>query len=161
MISWGRIGRAGWRQRWWVAVLAFVSVGLVVGSAAAIAQKRARTPDLVVRSLSKPPASVAGGATFRSTVSIANVGRRAARRSPVRFLGASPAFAEKGGSYTRVYLSRNARKDSGDVALSPAWLVPALQAGKVARHTWLVRVPTATATGLWFVIACADATHLV
>src|SRR5204862_7483516 len=107
--------------------------------------KRAPSADLVVRSLSKPPASVARGATFRSTVSIANVGRRAGRRSPVRLLGASLASAQRSGSYTRVYLSRNARKDGGDVALTPAWRAPALQAGTIARHTWTVRVPRATA----------------
>ena len=161
MTRWGRLRPRPLGQRWRLVCLGVASVGLLVGSAAATAQKRAPIADLVDRSVSNPPASVVRGASFSSTVSVANVGRRAARRAPIRILGASPAVVQKTGSYTQVYLSRNARKDSGDVALSPAWLVPALRAGKVARHTWRVRIPTATGTGVWFVIACADATHVV
>ena len=157
MGSWGRARRSRWR----VIGLGVASLALLVGSAAAMAQKRAPSADLVVRSVSKPPASVARGASFSAKVSVANVRRQATRRAPVQPLGASTARAQRTGSYTRLYLSRNARKDSGDVALSPAWPAPALKAGKVARHSWRMRVPNATATGVWFVIACADATHVV
>src|SRR4051794_38195578 len=103
MTGWGQTGREGQRPHWWIGVLALVSVGLVVGSAAALAQKRVpvRKPDLVVRSVSRPPASIPPGSTFTSAFSIGNDGRLKAGRSSVR-----------------EYLSRNARKDGRDVALS-------------------------------------------
>jgi hypothetical protein len=47
------------------------------------------------------------------------------------------------------------------VALSGEWRAPALKRGEAVRHTARARVPSGTATGLWFVVVCADATRAV
>jgi hypothetical protein len=98
-----------------------------------------------VRSLANPPASVERGGSFTSALRVVNLGARAARRSTVRG-----------------YLSRDSRKSSGDIPLQPARRVPRLKPGKVTRRsTVIVRVPRATSTGPWFLIACADAARIV
>ena len=61
----------------------------------------------------------------------------------------------------RGYLSRDSRKSKKDILLKPGKLASALKPGKSKRHTMIVRVPQGTATGLWFLIACADASHVV
>jgi hypothetical protein len=116
----------------------------VVGAAPGAPHGRAGRADLRVRSLSNPPASVERGAQFTSTLRVANLGMRTARRSTVRG-----------------YLSRDSRKSSGDAPLPPARSVAPLKPGKATRRTVIARVPRGTSTGQWFLIACADAARIV
>ena len=117
---------------------------VVVGAASGAEDRRASGADLKVRALSNPPASVERGGPFTSALRVANLGRRTARRSTVRG-----------------YLSRDSRKSRGDIPLQPARAVPRLRPGKAARRGVIARVPRATSTGLWFLIACADAARIV
>ena len=57
---------------------------LVAGSASGASLGRTRGADLTVRSLSNPPASIERGATFRSALTVPNLGTRTARRSAPR-----------------------------------------------------------------------------
>jgi hypothetical protein len=117
---------------------------LVLAAAAGTADGRAGKPDLRVRSLSNPTAVVARGGPVRAALRVANVGTRTARRSTVRG-----------------FLSRDTRKSRSDVPLQPARSVPRLKPGRTTRRTLIARVPRATPTGRWFLIACADAARMV
>jgi Glycosyl hydrolases family 16/CARDB len=125
------------------AIAALICVLLLVVGVASGAP-RGRKPDLRVRALSNPPASVERGGRLTSALRVANVGTRTARRSTVRG-----------------FLSRDSRKSRGDIALQPARWVPRIKPGKTMRRTMIARVPRATSTGLWFHIACADAARIV
>jgi hypothetical protein len=122
-----------------VAIPGLFALALVAGSAAAIEHKSVRRPDLVMWSLASPPEFLAPGASFTSRLTVANVGRARSARSSVR-----------------AYLSRDSRKGKGDVLLASASGVPTLKRGKAVSRRAVLRVPSATATGLWFLIACAD-----
>lgn len=127
------------------AVLLAVAVGLalvgllVVGDAGAAAAKR---PNLVVPTITDPPASADAGDTFRI-------------RSVVKNLG--PAKA--GASTVRLYLSRDKVQGSGDLVVAGG-RVGALLRGRSVIVDATVRVPK-QARGSYHVITCADAARKV
>ena len=103
------------------------------------------TADMVVAALSDPPATAAASSSFSVTDTTANAG----------VSGSAPS------SSTRYYLSTNALRDAGDVLLSGTRAVPALTAGASSSGTIAVTIPTATAVGAYFLLACADDTGQV
>jgi hypothetical protein len=135
----GQLRPASARLSAGVATLALLWVPLVVGSASAAAQKPARGPDLVVRSLSNPPSSLAPGVAFTTTFKVANGGVRNSPRSQAR-----------------AYLSRDARQGKGDIRLAPPLSVVSLRPGKAVRRGGAVTIPVATTTGRWSLIVCSD-----
>ncbi len=103
------------------------------------------TADLVVTALSDPPATAAASSSFAVTDTTQNAG----------VTGSAP------GSSTRYYLSTNTVRDAGDVLLAGARAVPSLVAGATSSGTVTVTIPTATAVGSYFLLACADDTAQV
>ena len=95
--------------------------------------------DLVVTALSAPPATVTRGTTFTVTDTVANAGGTAARSST-----------------TRYFLSRDPVRSSADRLLADGRTVPALDGGASSTSAVTLKVPKATPTGTWFLVACAD-----
>jgi subtilase family serine protease len=105
----------------------------------AAAQVAVTAADLVEDEVTFTPGSVALGATFAVTDSVRNA-------------GGFPALA----SISKVFLSLDLVKGSGDRALEGNRAIAALAAGEIDTGTRVVRVPTNLAPGAYFVIACAD-----
>jgi subtilisin family serine protease/subtilase family serine protease len=103
------------------------------------------TADMVVTAVSDPPATAAASSSFPVTDTTQNAG----------VSGTAPA------SSTRYYLSLNTLRDAGDVLLTGARAVPALNAGITSSGTVTVTIPTSTAVGAYFLLACADDTGQV
>ena len=101
-------------------------------------------PDLTETAVSNPPATIAAGSFFSVTDTVQNVGN-----------GAS------GGSSTRFYLSADSARDGTDTLLSGARAMGNLAVGGTSTGTISVTVPTASAPGTFYVLACADDTSLV
>ena len=101
-------------------------------------------PDLVETAVSNPPATVLQGGSFSVTDTAQNNGTGAA-----------------GASTTRYYLSTDTTKSVGDALLTGTRSVPALAAAASSTGTVTVTVPGATATGTYFLLACADDTGVV
>src|SRR5688572_2416690 len=99
-------------------------------------------PDLVVSSLSAPPTSSAG-ATISLTDTTSNTGAGAAVASTTRF-----------------YLSTNALLDASDVLLGSR-AVPALAAGAGNSGPVAVTLPAGLSTGVYYLIANANADGVV
>jgi hypothetical protein len=100
--------------------------------------------DLLVTSLSSPPAIVPPGTKFVVTETTRNQGA----------LGA-------GLSTTRFYLSLDQARSSGDRLLTGSHAVPALIAGASSAATITVKVPAATPLGTYWLLACADDKRVV
>jgi hypothetical protein len=96
-------------------------------------------PDLVVTSLSEPPASRKRGGSFAVTDKVKNKG-------PVKV----------GASETWYRLSADKVLGPGDRRLIGGRAVPRLSAGASSRGTTRVSIPTTTELGSYFVLACAD-----
>ena len=100
-------------------------------------------PDLVETGVSNPPPSVPAGGKFVVADDAANVGA-----------------VSSAASTTRYYLSKDTSRNSGDVLLTGSRAVPALgssgQAISFSSGSVLVTVPSATAAGVYHVLACAD-----
>lgn len=98
-------------------------------------------PDLVVATLSEPPATIRRAQPFPVTDTTRNQGDGAA-----------------GGSYTAYYLSVDAKRDGvDDYALSPGRLVPALAAGANSSASVPgVTVGPSVPLGTYYLLACAD-----
>lgn len=105
---------------------------------------RVTRPDLAETWLSNPPPIVAPGHSFSTTDTVTNRGAVAS-----------------GASTTRYYLSVDQQKASGDKLLSGSRSVPSLAAGATSTNTVSVTVPTSTALGTYYLIACADDTTMV
>jgi photosystem II stability/assembly factor-like uncharacterized protein len=101
-------------------------------------------PDLVESSLVNPPAWAAPGSKFDATDTVLNQGTSAS-----------------GAASTRYYLSFNTVKDAGDKLLTGARAVPELGAGANSPGTKLVTVPSNTAHGVYYLLACADDTSVI
>jgi hypothetical protein len=101
-------------------------------------------PDLVETAVSNPPSSVVLGGTFSVTDTVMNQ-------------GGSVAASSK----TRYYFSTDAVKSSGDFILKGARSVPSLAAGASSTGSKTVTVKAGTPGGTYFLLACADDTHLV
>lgn len=120
-----------------------LSLAVVAALAVAPAALAKGKPDLSVRSISKPPASVERTAGFDVTSTVRNA--------------AGSAKASK----TSFYLSRSTRKARGAILLKPDQVVPKLKARASAVSTTTLVVPGAVPVGTYHVIACADATRKV
>jgi subtilase family serine protease len=96
-------------------------------------------PDLVQTAVSNPPASAVPGATFALTDTVRNAG---------------PVTA--GATMTRYYLSLDTVKGANDVLLSGSRVVNSLNPGAVSTATLTVGIPSGTALGAYYVLACAD-----
>ena len=99
--------------------------------------------NLSVSALGPLPAAVVVGGTMSVTDTVRNDGRYAS-----------------GTSRTQYYLSLDASKNAGDKLLGGR-TVGSIAAGATASGTATVVVPTSTASGAYFVLACADDTALV
>lgn len=96
-------------------------------------------PDLMMESISDPPAAVTVGASFSVSDWTRNYG-----------LGAADA------STTRYYFSLDQQWSSGDILLTGARSVPALAHATSSSGTTTVTVPATTPPGAYYLIACAD-----
>jgi subtilase family serine protease len=99
---------------------------------------------LIETSVSDPPALVAFGGSFSVTDTVTNQGAVSAKAST-----------------TRYYLSTDTIKGSGDKVLTGSRSIPALEPGAVSTGTLTVTVPTTTAFGMYYLLACADDSALV
>jgi len=95
--------------------------------------------DLVVTSVSKPPASIERTGGFDVTVKVKNSGRGSARVSA-----------------TGIYLSTIKRKDRRAIALRPSVGIPRLRGRRAYQGVVTVRVPASAAKASYYLIACAD-----
>jgi subtilisin family serine protease len=97
-------------------------------------------PDLVETSVTKPPPAALRGDSFSVTDSMVNQGTVSAEAST-----------------TRYYLSTDTTKSaSSDKLLTGTRSVPALEPGATSTGTVTVTVPTTTAIGTYYLLACAD-----
>jgi len=96
-------------------------------------------PDLVVNTISAPPAAAKRGGKFPVTDTTHNLGAVAAESSR-----------------TRYYLSLDGVKNAGDKLMSSSRNVPGLAPGASRSGTVTVTIPTATPLETYFVLACAD-----
>jgi subtilase family serine protease len=110
-----------------------------IASAALVQVKAPDLPDLIETSVSNPPALVTLGGSFSVTDTVINQGA----------VGAGP-------SMTQYYLSTDTTKSSGDKLLTGIRSVPALGPGAASTGTLTVTVPTTTALGTYYLLACAD-----
>ena len=99
-------------------------------------------PDLAVSAMSVPTTAGAG-ATITVTDTTKNQGG-----------------GEAGSTITRYYLSTNTTYDAADTVLAER-AVAALSAGQVSSGSTAVTIPAATAAGMYYVIAKADASNAV
>lgn len=98
--------------------------------------------DLIVASMAVSRTSVVRGTTLKVTDRTRNVGKAKARSTTTRYL-----------------LSRD-RVKGRDTALTSRAVV-ALRPGRTSLGARTIRIPTKTAVGRWYVLACADATARV
>jgi hypothetical protein len=101
-------------------------------------------PDLVVSSLSNPPASAARGTSFTTTSSTKNQGTQATTVT----------------TQTRFFLSTDTTWQSTDTRVGSR-NIGALAAGGTNTGNTTLAVPSGQTVGLYYVIACADNTSLV
>ncbi|MEO8678869.1 MAG: CARDB domain-containing protein [Vicinamibacterales bacterium] len=111
---------------------------------ASVATGQIINADLVVSALSEPPPATGLGVTFSITDTNTNQGS-----------GGSVA------SVNRYYLSADTLWSSTDKLLTGTRSVPALSGGISSTGTVTVTVPTNTAIGTYYLVACADDTKLV
>jgi hypothetical protein len=106
---------------------------------------RVTAPDLRVTELSNPPSRVVRGSRFEVQDVTRNVGGAAATEQTT----------------TSYRLSADARKSAGDFRLVGNRAVPELEAGVSSTGRRLVRVPSTTPVGDYYLIACADESRVV
>ena len=97
-----------------------------------------RGPDLIETYMTNPPLSFRVGNPFSSTDTVENQGNVAA-----------------GDSVTRYYLSKDTVRDSGDVRLTGGRFVIGLAAGVSSIGSVEVTIPSGTAAGVYYLLACA------
>lgn len=99
-------------------------------------------PDLVVRSVSNPPAQKKRGGSFNIKDKIINRGNTSIPSTTI----------------TSYYLSRNKSWDKDDALLLGSRIIPELEIGAVSggKEPTKLIIPTETGTGLYYLIACAD-----
>ena len=96
-------------------------------------------PDLVTTALSAPPATSRPGGRFTLNSTVHNQGNIDATASSLRF-----------------YLSIDTSKGAGDVLLTGNRAIPILVPGGDSTANKQLTIPSATASGTYFVVACAD-----
>ena len=117
-----------------VQILATVGTGYAVR----ITRDASAQPDLVESALSAPPAVAVLGQKFSITGSTANQGAAASVRTT-----------------TRLYLSRDTQKNTGDKVVGKR-VVVALAAGATSTGSAQATVPATLPIGAYYLIACAD-----
>jgi hypothetical protein len=100
--------------------------------------------DLVITSLTAPPATSTPGGKFTITDSVTNQGSVAAISTSTRFL-----------------LSLNTTRDGADILLTGARAVAELLPSQTSTGSRSVTVPLTAAIGSYYVLACADDTQRV
>jgi hypothetical protein len=100
--------------------------------------------DLAVTAVGNPPSFGALGGTFTVGVTVQNQGDLSASSST-----------------TRYYLSADRQKSSADTQLTGNSSVPSLVAGASSTKTVTLTIPSTTALGSYFLLACADAAGAV
>src|SRR5205823_12640655 len=116
----------------------FVSVLLTITYARALS-----LPDLVETFVSSPPSNAVVGSSLSVKDTAKNQGSVSA-----------------GASTTRYYFSLDKLKSSGDKLLSGQRAVPILTPGQSSSGTVSVTIPSGTAAGTYFLLACADDTKI-
>jgi subtilase family serine protease len=101
-------------------------------------------PDLIETSVTNPPAAALVGSSFSATDTVSNQGEK-----------------DAGPSITRYYLSVDTVKGSGDILLTGSRSVPKLAPGLTSTAAVDVTIPSGTALGAYYLLACADATKIV
>lgn len=112
--------------------------------ASAAAVVHVRLPDLAQLTVSDPPPDLSPGMTFTVTDSVRNIGD----------IGVSSTS-------TRYYLSADAVKSAEDVLLTGARSVSSLAVGVTNTGSRNLAVPTGAATGMYYLLACADGGNAV
>lgn len=118
-----------------------VVITALAGATTASARKR---PNLKVTELTNPPASASSGGQINGEDTTTNTGRRKAKAS-----------------ITKYFLSGNTTFEDDDLALTGGHLVPKLLKKSSSHQSTNVGIPSDTADGSYYLIACADATFLV
>jgi len=101
-------------------------------------------PDLIETAVSNPPADSTAGSSFSVTDTVENQGS-----------------ASAGTSTTSYYLSLDAIRGSGDTLLTGSRSVPSLGINETNDGVLTVTIPSGTAAGSYFLLACGDNTNLV
>jgi hypothetical protein len=128
-----------------LAANAAYTVGAPGSATVTIGDNTNNAPDLVVSTVSNPPASRRRGGSFAVTDMVLNQGN-----------GSAPST-----SRVRYYLSADTVRDAGDRLLSGNHAVPALAVGAQVTRRATPVVPSNMALGIYFLLACADDTLLV
>jgi subtilase family serine protease len=122
------------------AILAIcLGVGLLAGPALA-----KPLPDLKLTKISNPQATASPGNQVPISDKVKNAGKATAQKSTVRF-----------------YLSTDTSRGSGDIRMIGDESIIKLKAGVVAKASGSFAIPLETPDGSYFVIGCADDTHVV
>ena len=99
----------------------------------------AALPDLVVTSISNPPASAVAGSSFNVTAAVKNIGKAKAKKSVMSY-----------------YLSKDTRKSREDIFLADHRTVHALKSKKSSRGRSNATIWDTVPYGKYYLIACAD-----
>ena len=100
--------------------------------------------DLIETAVSDPPSSPTAGSSFSVTDTVKNQGS-----------------ASVGASITSYYLSLDTTKDIGDILLTGSRSVPSLGINETNDGILTVTIPLSTASGSYYLLACADDTNVV
>jgi hypothetical protein len=107
--------------------------------AASTATMHVSAPDLIETFVTDPPASVSAGGSFSVTDTAKNAGEVAA-----------------GASTTRYYLSTSTSRKQSAILLNGRRSVSALKAGASSTKKATVTIPSGTAPGAYYLLACTD-----
>ncbi|MDX6637660.1 MAG: hypothetical protein QOJ01_1171 [Solirubrobacterales bacterium] len=118
-----------------------ICLGLALLAAPALAKP---LPDLRLTKISNPQATATPGDQVPISDKVKNAGKATARKSTVRF-----------------YLSSDTSRGSGDIRMIGDESIIKLKAGVVAKASGSFAIPLETPDGSYFVIGCADDTHVV
>ena len=122
-----------------VGLLAVPAFGRPLGRGVTTQATAKKLPELGVTSLGNPPAKAQPGDSFTVTASVKNAGKKKA-----------------GASTTRFYLSADRKKSGKDPRLAGTRKVKALAPKKLSRGSTKLTIPSATASGRYYLLACAD-----
>lgn len=120
------------------------STGLPPATSIGFTVSSSPRPDLVVSSVSSPPASVTAGSSFSVTDTTLNSGNASAVASE-----------------TKYRLSLDATIDAADPILTGSRAVPSLNIATSSTGTITVTIPTNLPPGKYYLAACADDTGLI
>jgi hypothetical protein len=136
------------RRRLLIAI-SLVALGVLAVMLVGPASSATRKADVTVSDLAEPPDFLAAGAGFRESFSVANMGDRRAGVLTVRRF-----------STTRFFIDLNPDDKSGRIGVGKAAVSGIAVHSETSRRAKL-RVPAGTASGNYFLVACADATNKI